>query len=131
MSTFPSELQSILTPRNPSANDQNSEGSYEQHVQQQVATLGPEPSLTQVATLLLMDSARAEHEAKQARLEISRNLVKMVKVVKNHHTDIELRHNTVVESSRCCPQPLYICLGPMQFAACSGERYQSSRLPSQ
>ena len=35
----------------------------------------------------------------------------------------KLRHNTVVESSGCCPRLVYISLGPMQFAACSGNRY--------
>ena len=34
----------------------------------------------------------------------------------------KLRHNTVVESSGYCPQLSYISLGPMQFAACSGDR---------
>ena len=35
----------------------------------------------------------------------------------------ELRHNTVVESSGYCLPLSYISLGPMQFAACSGDRY--------
>ena len=41
----------------------------------------------------------------------------------NGNNYIKLRHNTVVKSSGCCPHLVYISLGPMQFAACSGDRY--------
>ena len=40
---------------------------YQYHVQAQVKQLGNEPSLLQDATVLLKQSAKCEHESRQAR----------------------------------------------------------------
>ena len=93
MSSFPTQLQSFLAKPNERAplspTNQESNSGYELHVQQQVEQLGPTPSLLQVTAVLLAQSSKAEHEAKKARQELSKNLVETVKVVKTHHTDIE------------------------------------------
>ena len=90
MAPFPSELESILSNGGPESEDiADDEGSFDQHVQGQVDQLGEEPSLLQAVTVLLKQSARTEHEARQARQQQQHNLVETVKVVKSNHADIE------------------------------------------
>ena len=88
MSTFPDELDSLLTENVPLV-DIPSEANYQQQVQDQVAQLGPNPTLIQAVALLLSGSAKAEHEARQARQQLAHSLGETVKVVKAHHGDIE------------------------------------------
>ena len=102
MSTFPSELDSFLTLSEQQAETPSSD--YEQQVHAQVEQLGPEPSLTQAVTLLLTQSAKAEHEARQGRQQLENNLRQAVNVVKSHHSEIEtikesaaVTENTVVD----------------------------------
>ena len=89
MSTFPSELDTLLSQPAPQLEDNEEEGSLEQHVQDQVDQLGQSPSLVQAVTVLLKQSARSELEARQARQQQHTKLVETVKVLKEHHTDIE------------------------------------------
>ena len=89
MSTFPSELDTLLSQQVPQLEDSGEDGSLEQHVQDQVDQLGQSPSLVQAVTVLLKQSARSELEARQARQQQHTNLVETVKVLKEHHSDIE------------------------------------------
>ena len=91
MSTFPSELDTLLSQQvTPQLEDSVEDGSLEQHVQDQVDQLGQSPSLVQAVTVLLKQSARSEQEARQARQQQHRNLVETVKVLKEHHAEIEV-----------------------------------------
>ena len=66
------------------------ETSKELSVEEKIANLGPEPSLIQVATVLLSQSSNAELEAKKVTKQLARNLVETVQTVKTHHADIEV-----------------------------------------
>jgi hypothetical protein len=60
-----------------------------------VEQLGPAPSLTQALTLILTQSAKAEHESRRARQQLAHNLKKAVQVVKTNHSDIETMKGSV------------------------------------
>ena len=74
MSTFPSELDSFLAHSEQYVDTTSEQGSYEQQVHAQVEQLGPAPSLTQALTLILTQSAKAEHESRHARQQLAHNL---------------------------------------------------------
>ena len=95
MSTFPSELDSFLAHSEQYVDTTSEQGSYEQQVQAQVEQLGPAPSLTQALTLILTQSAKAEHESRHARQQLAHNLKKAVQVVKTNHSDIETMKGSV------------------------------------
>ena len=91
MAAFPSELDSLITQVTPQADILGSDdSSFDQQVQAQVEQLGNEPSLLQAVTVLLKQSAKSEHEARQARQLQQQQLRETAKVVRTHHSEIEI-----------------------------------------
>ena len=80
MESFLNDIESMIT---------ESETPSEPTVEEKIAQLGPEPSLVQVATVLLSQSSKAEFEAKQARKQLALNLAETVNIVKTQHKDID------------------------------------------
>jgi hypothetical protein len=80
------------------------ETSKELSVEEKIAKLDPEPSLIQVATVLLSQSSNAELEAKKVTKQLARNLVETVQTVKTHHADIEVL-KTDMDKAKLSPIP--------------------------
>ena len=89
MSTyFPAVLDEVLKRANEDISDVNEESPIDDIVQAQVGHLGKDPSLIEVATMLLKQSTRAEHEARQARLKQEKELIETIRVVKANREDL-------------------------------------------
>ena len=88
MSTFfPAVLDEVLNRANEDISDINEESPVDDIVEAQVNQLGKDPSLIEVATMLLKQSTRAEHEARQARLKQEKELIETIRVVKANRED--------------------------------------------
>ena len=66
---FPAILEAVASRNIQDIENENETTPIDNLVQNQVAQLGQDPSLIEVATVLLKQSARAEQEARQARMK--------------------------------------------------------------
>ena len=83
--SFPLELEALL---NTTEENPDDEVPVEDSVQMQLEQLGPNPTLLQVATVLLKQSAKAESESRRARQKMQNELRDTIKAVKNNHEEI-------------------------------------------
>ena len=76
-SSFPEELDRIIEKEEETPSFQNdSEGSIELQVNEQLNQLGDDPSLVQAVTVLLKQSVQAQQEARQARAQYEKILLR-------------------------------------------------------
>ena len=76
--------------------DNDNESYIENLVQKQMETLGDNPSLLEVVSVILKQSAKAECEARKVTLKLEHDMAEFLKIVQANKAQVYILHSVPV-----------------------------------